>query len=523
MFVVFLFFVILASLFVLWLWRVDSRMLSWKKVVLSSGICSIVLFPLGLVFCTDGVCFREWGSAMPAVVQYVVFLAALCLSMQALNCIVWYGAGNATVWKAWQKWVLMAATTLMMVAAWWLWGTQCSFDFLQRQYPQIISGKYDLMHTLSHTLMCKGVLSIWNNFHAIILVHMVLLLLVYFMIFSWGARERIRVVIVFGAVLLCIIVTRIIKDVPYAISMMALTVGLCVYMLEKRISSLWLIGLGLMGTGSLRYDGYVPFFLTVVALIAYMFFRRKEVRRLWIPVAAGIVCWLFNFALLPVLMHAEPGASGTKYAKMAQVVCDIVAEGGEVSEDDMALIEREIMPREVIMRQYHLYQDSMHPVVSTGHGEKYIHTGSFSSWETGMKYGFAWTLGDKGEVVRKLFLSLSADNPLLAAKILFLNSQMVWNLPARGIRDMPQLFIFYGGVLGFLVYGMFRKWSCLIPFVPFLGVVLVIGAAATTYEVRYLLPVELLFPILLLYSIGCAKRRSIPDATARSASGKAAV
>ena len=189
----------------------------------------------------------------------------------------------------------------------------------------------------------------------------------------------------------------------------------------------------------------------------------------------------------------------------------------------MALIEREIMPREVIMRQYHLYQDSMHPVVSTGHGEKYIHTGSFSSWETGMKYGFAWTLGDKGEVVRKLFLSLSADNPLLAAKILFLNSQMVWNLPARGIRDMPQLFIFYGGVLGFLVYGMFRKWSCLIPFVPFLGVVLVIGAAATTYEVRYLLPVELLFPILLLYSIGCAKRRSIPDATARSASGKAAV
>lgn len=122
-------------------------------------------------------------------------------------------------------------------------------------------------------------------------------------------------------------------------------------------------------------------------------------------------------------MHAEPGASGTKYAKMAQVVCDIVAEGGEVSEDDMALIEREIMPREVIMRQYHLYQDSMHPVVSTGHGEKYIHTGSFSSWETGMKYGFAWTLGDKGEVVRKLFLSLSADNPLLAAKILFLTAR----------------------------------------------------------------------------------------------------
>lgn len=29
----------------------------------------------------------------------------------------------------------------------------------------------------------------------------------------------------------------------------------------KRTSALWLIGLGLAGTGCLRYDGAVPFFL----------------------------------------------------------------------------------------------------------------------------------------------------------------------------------------------------------------------------------------------------------------------
>lgn len=45
-----------------------------------------------------------------------------------------------------------------------------------------------------------------------------------------------------------------------------------------------------------------------------------------------------------------------------------------------------------------------------------------------MKYGFAWTLSGKGELVRNLFFSVSADNPLLAGKILLLNSQMVWNL-----------------------------------------------------------------------------------------------
>ena len=84
-------------------------------------------------------------------------------------------------------------------------------------------------------------------------------------------------------------------------------------------------------------------------------------------------------------MDAESGASGTKYAKMAHVVCDIVAEGGKVSDGDMELIEREIMPRDVIMRQYRLYEDSLHPAVSAGYGQKYLHTGLFESWETGMK------------------------------------------------------------------------------------------------------------------------------------------
>ena len=87
---------------------------------------------------------------------------------------------------------------------------------------------------------------------------------------------------------------------------------------------------------------------------------------------------------------------------------------------------------------------------------------------------------------------------------------MVWNLPAGNVRDMPQLSLFYGCVLSFLVYGMMKKKAYLIPFVPFYGVVLAIGAAATTYEVRYMLPLELLFPVLLLYSISCAKRADVP-------------
>ncbi len=52
----------------------------------------------------------------------------------------------------------------------------------------------------------------------------------------------------------------------------------------KRTSALWLIGLGLAGTGCLRYDGAVPFFfLTVAALSVHMFHHREEFRRLAIP------------------------------------------------------------------------------------------------------------------------------------------------------------------------------------------------------------------------------------------------
>lgn len=528
MFGLFFFGVILASLLILRRWRAEGRMLSWRKVAVVSGICSLFLFPLELVFRPGGACFGRAHGALPVLVQYGVFLGALCLSVQALNCIVWYGARHETVWKPWQKWGVMAAAVLLAAACWGHWGTHCSFDFLHRQYPQLLAGQYDLMHTLVHTLMCQGILTLWHDFHAIILVHMALLLLVYFMIFSWGAREKIRVWIVMGAVVLCMLqfdmAATVIKDVPYSIAMMALTVGLCTYMLEKRAFSLWLIGLGLAGAGSLRYDGYVPFFLTVGALAVYMFRRPQESRRLAIPVAGALLFWLFAFAALPPLMKAERGASGTRYAKMAHVICDVAAGGGCVSPGDMEVIEREIMPRAVMLRQYRLYQDSMHPVVSAGHGEKYLHTGQFETWETGMKYGFAWTLSGKGDVVRKLFFSVAADNPLLTAKILLLNTQMVWNLPAFHLRDMPQLWLFYGCVLSFLAYGMAREKSCLVPFVPFYGVALVIGAAATTYEVRYLLPVELLFPILLLYSIGCARRAAPPDAAAvkeaRPSSGK---
>ena len=93
-----------------------------------------------------------------------IFLAALCLSVQALNCVVWHEARHETVWKTWQKWGVMTVTVLLAVALWRHWGTMCSFDFLHRQYPQVLSGQYDLMHTLAHTLMCKGILSVWHHF-----------------------------------------------------------------------------------------------------------------------------------------------------------------------------------------------------------------------------------------------------------------------------------------------------------------------------------------------------------------------
>ena len=69
-----------------------------------------------LVFRPDGVVAGRWESTGAVLVQYGIFLAALCLSVQALNCVVWHEARHETVWKTWQKWGVMTVTVLLAVA-----------------------------------------------------------------------------------------------------------------------------------------------------------------------------------------------------------------------------------------------------------------------------------------------------------------------------------------------------------------------------------------------------------------------
>lgn len=488
-----------------------EHLIRWRQIILVAFFGSLALFPLELVFGVDGLCFNSWRAVLRNVGLYSLLFAALCLSLQALNSILWYGAEHQSPWKKWQKWSVAGMIVLALAVVWFCVGTAYCFDFEFSQYPQIVSGQYGMTHALIHTLFCQGILDIWHQFHAVVLVQLMLFLAVLLVVLAWGAREKIPFFIVFVAILFCIyqfkMVTTIIKDTPYTISVMTLTAGLCMEMLETRKTSLWMIGLGLIGTGCFRYDGSIPFFFTIAALACYMVRRREARRRLWVPLSAALACWLFSSVVLPDILHADYQRTGTKYAKMAHVVCDVVAEGGDVSERDMEVIEREIMPEEMILEQYHFFHDSLHPVVSAGHGEKYLWRGFFSSWETGLKYSFNTTLTDKGGMITRLFFSVAGDNPLKVMKILFLNSQMVWNLPAGNVIRSPQLWLYYGCLMTLIVACIFRKWKYLIPFVPFYGIVLVIGTVATTYEIRYLLPVVMVFPILFLYAICCIKRR----------------
>ncbi|MFR2287838.1 MAG: hypothetical protein ACLS9G_10605, partial [Akkermansia sp.] len=64
------FFIFLASLLILWRWRANGRMLSWKKVILAASICSLILFPMELVFRPDGVVAGRWESTGAVLVQY---------------------------------------------------------------------------------------------------------------------------------------------------------------------------------------------------------------------------------------------------------------------------------------------------------------------------------------------------------------------------------------------------------------------------------------------------------------------
>lgn len=503
--------IIICSLFVLWKFPEKEHIIPWRWIILAAVPGSLVLFPLGFVFGVDGLCFNSWRTVLKNVGLYCLLVSALCLSLQALNSILWYGAEHQSTWKKWQKQSVAGMIVLALAAVWFYMGTRYCFDFEFCQYPQIVSGQYGMTMPLPHTLFCKGILDVWHQLHAIVLVQLLLFLAVLLLVLAWCAREKIPFFIVFAAILFCIyqfnMVTTIIKDTPYTISVMTLTAGLCMEMLETRRASLWMIGLGLIGTGCFRYDGSVPFFFTMAALACYMVRREEARRRLWIPLSAALACWLFSAAVLPGILQPDYQRTGTKYAKMAQVVCDVVAEGGYVSGRDMEVIEREIMPKEMILEQYHFFHDSLHPVVSAGRGEKYLWRGLFPSWEIGLKYSFNTTMTDKGGMIARLFFSVAGDNPLKAMKILLLNSQMVWNLPTGDVSRAPQLWLYYGCFMTLVVACMFRKWKYLIPFVPLYGIILVIGTVATTYEPRYLLPAVMVFPILSLYAIGCIKRR----------------
>ncbi len=504
--------IIICSLFVLWKMPVKEHAVPWRWIVLFAVPGALVLFPLSYVLSVEGFCFNDARAILRNAGVFCLMFAALCLSLQALNSILWYGAEHQSNWNQRQKWGVAGLIALVLALVWMRTGTATCWDFEHCQYPQILSGHYGVTHTLTHTLFCEGILGIWHHIHAIVLVQLLLFLFVLLMMLSWGIREKIPACIVFAAILFSIyqfnLVTTVIKDTPYAISVMTLTLGLCMEMLETGKSSLWMIALGLAGMGCFRYDGSVPFFLTI-AVLACCMLRQKEVRcRLWIPLSAALACWLFASAVLPEALHADQQRTGTRYAKMAHVICDVVAEGGHVSEQDMGLIEREIMPREMILERYHHFHDSLHPVVSTARGEKYLWSGLFPSLEIGARYSFNTTLTDKGEMITRLFFSVAVDNPLKAAKILLLNSQMVWNMsPNACVRRSPQLCLYYGCFITLLLVCMFRRWKYLIPFVPFYGTVLVIGAVATTYEIRYLLPVIMTLPILFLYAIACIRRR----------------
>ncbi len=502
-FLVFCSIIILASIFAIWKWKKHSSPLSSGLLCMALA-GSFILFPLESLFLPGGTCFGQWETLALAVLQFCALAAALLLSTKALQTIIQTCAVTHVQWAKWQVWGAVVLLMILLCVAWGIFKTTLCVDFQYFQLPQIQSGHYDLMHTLVHTLMCEGILSLWNSSHAIILVQILLTIGLSLIIFKWGARLQVPVVFVYFAVLLGISEFRllfwIIKDVPYALSMLLLCIGLCQYMEKRAPASLWMIGIGLFGTSSLRYDGFVPFALTFAALLFYTLFNWKTSCKLLYPLLASLMLWAGSFFVLPSVLDATPGASGTKYAKMAYTICAVVAEGGEISADDMRQLEQEILPRDVIDRMYRQNLDRCHPVISAAHAGPFI----WDISENG-KYSFAWNCHGKGELLASLFWNVARDNPLMVARILLLNSQITWNMPNRKIllNCPPPLFMYYGFVLVALLLMRRVKLSRLIPFVPFFSVPLVIAISATTYEPRYLLAMELSFPVLMIYAVVC--------------------
>lgn len=379
--------------------------------------------------------------------------------------------------------MLLAYPLILQVAIWCFKGDTCSTDtsFL------LSIDTYDKAHPLIYAIISKGLYGLFDSIKTVILAQILLMSaacwaiiwFVYSHKLPWVYAVLGTSLAIFGSHGYIGFTTMAIKDAFYYPFFITLMVGLCLWCLGRNKKALSIIICSLIGVGIFRYDGQLVVVGTTVFSLAFVYYRKHNLKRHVVLFCIPLVCTFFcNFAL-PWLLHAgtEIGM-GTQYAMPAELICEVVVHEGELTPEEKARISEVIMPIELI-REYHDAGEEYE-------GQKYI-------WSYGA-HSFAKSLSGKGKDLLTLFIPIACRNPGIMVKHIWHQSYMLTHLV-----DYASACFYICAVLIFKL--LTRKTPILFytPFIPVIFCVFICVFIATTYETRYAAPIVGGCVVLYLY------------------------
>ena len=440
--------------------------------------------------------------------SYLVFAALLTGLVLWLQVFLDRKNRQPSPWKASESNVFLIALAgcllyLSLYAC--LFGYSATVDFSVNQCRQMATGEYSRIHPVIHTLLCEGLLSLWNDPAVIALFQALCFSIacaVYVLFCRWSGLPRWWAVASTAILLACMsaFVLCLNKDVPFVSGVILLTTGLSWIVLSSGKRGLWAMGTGLVLAATMRYDGLLVALAAGTGLLLFSFKYRIARRSVGITCAAACALTLFCVAAVPRLVHANNQRTGTKYAKPAFVLACLRAENPEMRQELKTGIDEHILPWDFNRRQYSRIGGRYR------NGEIFIWGFLFLD-QKDKPCSFCYSLKDENRAVYwRLFSSAAREYPWQTAKILILNAQMIWNCRPLFFASCAFWLFLSAAACCFLVQAT-RRTGDLLPAIPLFAAASAIAMAATTWELRYSYASLAAAPLFLGYAFACSHRK----------------
>ncbi len=362
-------------------------------------------------------------------------------------------------------------------------GAQASNDYLG-QIAGAEKGEYDKSHPVFHTVFCCALLSIYDSINTVIISQILFFSFSVYVIARFCEKYSISRVLTVIAVLIATVCTYgiiilAIKDSFYISSCIIAIVGLMVWCISPSLKSAILATFGLMGVGVFRYDGQAIVLLTSLSLIVAMFVCRRKVSHVLLMSLLPCVTIILAHVMLPSYLNATSKIVGTKLAMPAEIVCEVIAQKGNITEEELRVAEEVIMPKAMIIKH--------HSMSAEYDGRKYMWD-YFNSPEEAETYSFATRLSGKEKELLPLAFSVAIKNPFITITHFIEQGRMVWD-PTMQYAQPTSLFFFLSVLM---ILSLIRKKTSLIYYIPFIPTMVVAMTSifiATTWEPRYTYPI----------------------------------